>query len=35
MILHQIITHGLQHLWNEKHAKKQKKKNEVTKEKKI
>lgn len=34
MILHQIITHGLQHLWNEKHAKKQKK-NEVTKEKKI
>lgn len=33
MILHQIITHGLQHLWNEKRAKKQK--NEVTKEKKI
>lgn len=33
MILHQVITHGLQHLWNEKRAKG--KKNEVTKENKI
>ena len=33
MILHQIITHGLQHLWNENAQKKQK--NEVTKENEI